>query len=84
MSVAFLAAIAVIAIIGIIATYRSSMARRWYTRTEQLRKTGSIVIGGLIAIVFLASGDPLRTLIGILLVAVGALYIFIERPWSRV
>lgn len=84
MDIQWIAAIAVIVLVGLISTYRSTTARRFYNRSEQIRKAGSIVVGSLIALVFLASGDPLRILIGILILAVGALYLFIERPWSRI
>ena len=74
----------IVVIVGIIVSTRTKTARRWYHRTETIRKGGSIVVGSLIAVVFLASGDPIRSLIGMLLIAVGALYLFIEEPWRRI
>lgn len=83
MTNAWLIAGIVVVFVGAVATWRSSTAQRWYLRAERIRKPVSLVVGGLIAIVFLASGDPFKTLIGILILAVGSLYAFIERPWER-
>ena len=74
----------IVVIVGIIVSTRTKTARRWYNRTETVRKVGSVIVGTLIAVVFLASGDPMRSLIGILLIAVGALYVFIEEPWRQI
>lgn len=80
----WLIAIVVILLIGIIVSTRTRTAQRWYDRTESARKAISVVIGILVAVVFLASGDPIRSIIGIFIIAIGALYLFIERPWDRV
>lgn len=84
MSSAWLAALVVVILIGILVSWRAATAQRWYDRSEHIRKTASLVVGFLIAIVFLASGDPLRSFIGILLIALGSLYLFVERPWETI
>ena len=84
MQTAWLAALVVALVVGVLVWLRTDTAERWYYRTESARKIGSIVVGVLIAVVFLSSGDPIRSLIGILLVAIGSLYLFIEAPWRRI
>lgn len=80
---AWLIALVVVILVGLFVTWRSAAAQRWYDRSERTRKLASIIGGTLIAIVFLASGDPVRSFVGIVLVALVALYLFIEEPWRH-